>query len=55
MASEPDNYVDTFANYELQNISYDALTIQGELILGDFLTEPFPPDRFTPNIFPALF
>jgi len=55
MASEPDNYVDTFANYELQNISYDALTIQGELILGDFLTEPFPPDRFTPNLFPALF
>lgn len=55
MTSEPNTYLATFSNYELRNIVFDALTVQGELILGDFLSEPFPPDRFTPNLFPALF
>lgn len=55
MTSEPNTYLATFSGYELHNIGFDALTVQGELILGDFLSEPFPPDRFTPNLFPALF
>lgn len=55
MTDEPDTYIATFSNYELHNIVFDALTVQGELILGDFLSEPFPPDRFTPNLFSALF
>jgi len=52
---EPVEVVASYSNYELRNISFDALAIQGDLILGDFLTEPFPPNRFTPNLFPALF
>ena len=52
---EPVEVIASYSNYELRNIGFDALTIQGDLILGDFLTEPFPPDRFTPNLFPALF
>jgi len=55
VASSPNDYVATFTNYELHNIVYDAMALSGELILGDFLAEPFPPDRFTPNLFPALF
>jgi len=55
MSDEPDTPLATYNNFELRNIDYDAFTVTGDLSLVDFLSEPFPSDRFTPNFFPGLF
>lgn len=55
MASDPDTAMATFENFDFINITFDAQVIQGELVLSDFLSEPYPGDTFTPADFPALF
>lgn len=39
----------------LRNVTYDALTIRGQLGFEDTLNEPFPEGTFTPKDFPGLF
>jgi len=55
MSDEPDTPLATYNNFELRNVDYDAFTVTGDLSLVDFLGEPFPSDRFTPNLFRGLF
>jgi hypothetical protein len=44
-----------FADFELRNISYDALTVTADLVMEHFMHEPFPGDRITPSLYPGLF
>lgn len=41
-------------DFTLANVSYDAGTVEGELIFDDFLSEPYPAESVTPANFPAL-
>lgn len=43
-----------FARFEMQNISFDSISVQGELTQLALASEPFG-IRVTPNRFPALF
>jgi len=42
-------------NFNLPSISYDALTITGELSYEPILTEPYPSKVFNPSRFPGMF
>jgi hypothetical protein len=55
MASTPDEVEAEFPNFELTNVHYDALTVQGDLSIESFMGEPYPGDTFTPSKFPGLF
>lgn len=39
----------------LQSVTYDALSVRGQLGYEDVLNEPFPEGTFTPKDFPGLF
>lgn len=45
----------SFPPLQLRNVRYDALTVSGELTVGDMMREPFPQRRFTPSEYPGLF
>lgn len=51
----PDVVEMTLPNFRLSNVSYDALTITGDIDLKYFDLEPFPARTFTPSDFPAMF
>jgi hypothetical protein len=55
LASDPDTLELGPLNFTLKNITYDALTIKGDLSYEDILSEGFPKDSFTPENFPGLF
>lgn len=55
LASDPDTVEASFDDFVLRNIQYDMLTVQGELLLEVFETEPFPSAGFYPSNFPGLF
>lgn len=42
-------------NFKLRNVTYDVLTVEGDLLPEDHLNEPFPGDRITPSRFPGVF
>lgn len=42
-------------NFELKDVRYDALVVEGTLGYEDLLNEPFPKDTMTPTRTPALF
>ncbi len=44
-----------YDNFKLSNVSYDAMTLQGDLTLDYWGLEPFPSGRFIPSDFPGLF
>lgn len=44
-----------YKNFKLRNISYDGLTVSGDLSIDYLGLEPFPAGRFTPSGFPGLF
>jgi len=54
-AADPDTIEASFPDFKLENVSYDAMTVQGELTLEDFTAEPFPARVFSPADFPGLF
>lgn len=41
--------------FQLSNVSYDSMTVSGELTLDYWGLEPFPSGRFIPSQFPGLF
>lgn len=45
----------TAPDFKLDNVSYDAFTVTGDLTMEYFELEPFPARRFTPSDFPGLF
>jgi len=53
--SDPETVELQFPTMRLRNVSYDAMTISGDLVIGDFLTEAVPAHSFTPGFAPAVF
>lgn len=53
--SDPDTVEAAFPDFRLSDATYDALIVEGELTLDEFLGEPFPSGRFDPARFPGLF
>lgn len=41
--------------FKLENVTYDQMSISGELTLDYWDLEPFPSGRFTPSQFPGMF
>lgn len=42
-------------DFRLDSVTYDALTVEGDLSMEYYDTEPFPQGRFTPSNFPGIF
>lgn len=55
LSSSVDTPEITINNFKLEQVSYDAFTISGEISAKYFDLEPFPAKQFTPSDFPGLF
>ena len=55
MASSPSTIEAEFPDFRLANITYDQLTVEGDLTLEEFIGEPYPARIFSPADFPGLF
>lgn len=44
-----------YKNFKLVNVSYNSLTVSGNISVDYLGDEPFPAGRFTPSGFPGLF
>lgn len=44
-----------FPGFAISSITYDAMTITGDLRVDAMVTEPFPAGTFTPSQFPGMF
>ena len=51
----PDTLEITLPDFQLTNITYDALVVTGDLTFENFLQEPYPSPRFDPGRFPGGF
>lgn len=54
-AADPDVIETSFPDFRFINVSYDALTVEGDLSIEDFTAEPYPARVFSPGDFPGLF
>lgn len=55
LASDPDTIELDFDNFQLSNVKYDVMSVDGDLTLNYWGLEPFPSNTFTPANFPGLF
>lgn len=55
LASQPDIIEVSIPDFKIEHVTYDALTISGDLSLEYYDLEPFPHLRFTPSNFPGMF
>lgn len=55
LASAPDDVEIEFDNFQLSNVKYDVMKVEGDLTLNYWGLEPFPSNNFTPSNFPGLF
>lgn len=55
LASDVDTPELTVSDFRLDRVTYDALTVSGDISVEYFDLEPFPARRFTPSDFPGLF
>lgn len=55
LASSPDIIEAFVQDFRLEQVSYDALTVSGDLSLDYYDLEPYSKLRFTPSSFPGLF
>ncbi len=55
MMETPDVVEAEFLDFRLSNITYDQLTVEGDLTLEEFIGEPYPARVFSPADFPGLF
>jgi hypothetical protein len=53
--SDTNNIISELPNFLMSNITYNMNTVQVDLTLESFVTEPFPAHTFTPSIFPGIF
>ena len=54
-AADADIVEAKFLNFKLVNVTYNAKTVEGDLTIEDFTSEPYPANSFSPSLFPALF
>ena len=55
LASDVDSPEITVSDFRLDRVTYDSLTVSGDISVEYFDLEPFPSRRFTPSDFPGLF
>lgn len=55
LASTPDTVEVSMDDFRINQVTYDALTISGELSLEYYDLEPYSKLRFTPSNFPGMF
>ncbi len=55
LASDPDTIEAEFPNFKFTNISYNQLTVSGDVTVEDFMLEPFPAGNFNPSEFPGIY
>ena len=55
LGSAPDIVEASFPDFQLSQVHYDALTVQGRLDVEQFTAEPYPAGVFSPADFPGLF
>lgn len=53
--ADPDTVEASFPDFKLREGRYDVLTVEGDLDLEDYLTEPYPAGVFSPAHFRGLF
>lgn len=54
-ASDPNTVQMRFPQFELVNVTWDAIQVEGELTQASYAAEPYGPIRVIPSLFPALF
>ena len=55
LASNVDVPEVTVQDFRLESVTYDALSVSGDISVEYYDLEPFPSRRFTPSDFPGLF
>ena len=55
LSSDVDIVEMSIEDFRLQQVTYDAFTVSGDISVEYFDLEPFPSGRFTPSFFPGLF
>jgi len=54
LASSPNVIEAQFPQFQLKNVSYNALVVSGKLSIETFLNEPYPGDLISPSLFPGI-
>lgn len=54
-ADDPDTIEVSFPDFELREVTYDALIVEGRLLLKSLRRRQYPADTFSPSGFPGLF
>ncbi len=55
LTSSPNTVEASFSGFYISNITYNADSVNAELSMIDYQTEPFPCFTFTPAYFPGMF
>ncbi|MFN3827781.1 MAG: DUF1833 family protein [Micavibrio sp.] len=55
LASDPDTVEISLEGFNLINVTYDQLVVEGTLSVEQFEDEPYPGDRYMPSITPGVF
>lgn len=55
LASDVNTPEITVLDFKLERVTYDALTVSGDISVEYYDTEPFPQGRFTPSKWPGIF
>lgn len=55
MASDPDTVEAELPDFDLRDVRYNVLTVEGDITLDSLAAEPFPAGSFDPARFPGLF
>ena len=55
LASDVDSVEISMDDFRLERVTYDALTVSGDISMEYYDLEPFPSKRFTPSDFPGIF
>lgn len=55
LSSDVDTPEISASDFKLERVSYDALTVSGDISVEYFDLEPFPSKRFTPSDYPGIF
>ena len=55
LSSDPDVIEYDLQGFKIGSVTYDAMTIEGDLNVEQYFNEPYPSVRFTPSRFPGLF
>lgn len=55
LGSTPDTVEASWQGFKLVRVTYDVLTVSGDLVMENFMSEPYPAGSFTPTLFPGVF